>query len=337
LVEISRPVDLDGLPSYRPLASLGIASYPEHGVTSDELMRSADTAMYAAKAKLSPVAAFDAQMREKATEVLEIRNALIGAVERGEFRLFYQPIVRLSDGGIVGAEALLRWLSPGRGLLVPAEFLHMAQMTGQLREIDRWVLHQAASDVAGWRELGLFGPDWWVSVNQTAEDLVQPDWIDCVAEAARLSGPASLQIELTEGQVSASIEVLQRRLRALEGYGVKLAVDDFGTGYSNLSSLCSLPITTVKIDRSFVEGIEKRPQAQTLVRVMIGLASQFGYSVVAEGIETASQRSVLSEAGCEMGQGYHFSRPLDAASFQGYLLNELARSALRGEGLATQE
>jgi EAL domain-containing protein (putative c-di-GMP-specific phosphodiesterase class I) len=313
---------------YRPLASLGIAAYPEHGVTSDELMRSADMAMYSAKAKRTAVAAFRVEMRHEATQVLEMRNALNGALGRGEFLQVYQPIMRLSDGEMVGAEALLRWRSPGRGLLAPGEFLHLAEMAGLLHQIDRWVLQRAAADVAGWRAEGLFAQDWWVSVNQTAEDLVRPDWGNSITEAARLAGAGVLQIELTEGHMSGSLEALQRGLRALEGLGVKLAVDDFGTGYSNLSYLCSLPITTVKIDRSFVQGIETQPQAQTLVRAMIGLSRQFGYSVVAEGIETAGQLAFLQEEGCDMAQGYLLARPLDSTCFQQFLQDRLKNSKL---------
>lgn len=316
LLEIGRPVDLDGLPSYRPRASLGLASFPEHGVTSDELMRSADMAMYAAKAKHIPFAAFDVGMRHEATQILEMRNALTGAVGRGEFQLFYQPIFQLSDGCVVGAEALLRWQNPRRGLLAPGQFLHLAEMAGLLRDIDSWVLQRAASDVAVWREAGLFTPNCWVSVNQTVEDLVRPEWDASIAEAARLAGVGGLHIELTEGHVSCSLEVLQRELRALEGLGVKLAVDDFGTGFSNLSYLCSLPIATVKIDRSFVQDVETKTQAQTLVRVMIGLAREFGYSVVAEGIETIAQLTFLREAGCDMGQGFYLSRPLEKIDFE---------------------
>jgi len=336
LVEISHPVDLEGMASFRPLASLGIAAYPEHGVTSDELIRSADTAMYAAKAKHSAVAAFNVSMRHEATKVLEMRNALTGAVGRGEFQLFYQPIVRLSDGEMVGAEALLRWLNPGRGLLQPGEFLHLAEMAGLLRDIDRWVLQTAAVNVAGWRAAKLFSSDWWVSVNQTAADLARPDWGESIAQAARLAGPGGLQIELTEGHVSGSLEALQRGLRELDGLGVKLAVDDFGTGCSNLSYLCSLPITTVKIDGSFVQGLETQPKAQTLVRAMIGLSRQFGYSVVAEGIEKAGQLAFLREVGCDMGQGYLFARPLDVTGFQHFLLSRTSRSARIDKAMAAQ-
>lgn len=320
LSEICRPVDLDGMAGYRPLASLGIAAYPEHGLTADELMRSADTAMYAAKTKRAPVAAFHSDMRREATQLLEMRNALTGAVGRGEFQLFYQPIIRLSNGEIAGAEALLRWIRPGRGPLPPRDFLQLAEMAGLLHDIDRWVLQRAAAEVASWRESGLFASHWWISVNQTADDLLQPEWGSSITEAARLAGPGGLQIELTEGHVCGSLEALQRGLRALEELGVKLAVDDFGTGNSNLSYLYSLPITTVKIDRSFVQDLKKKRQAHTLVRAMIGLSREFGYSVVAEGIETADQLAFLRSEGCDMGQGYLFSRPLDSVSFRRFLL-----------------
>jgi EAL domain-containing protein (putative c-di-GMP-specific phosphodiesterase class I) len=145
-----------------------------------------------------------------------------------------------------------------------------------------------------------------------------------------------LQIELTEGHVSGSLDVLQRGLHSLKSLGVKLAVDDFGTGFSNLSYLCSLPITTVKIDRSFVQALESQTHAQTLVRAMIGLSKQLGCSVIAEGIETASQLAFLREAGCDMGQGYHFARPMDATGFQHFLLCRTAPSARASSAMAAQ-
>ena len=321
---LARPVDLEGMAGYRPSASMGIAMYPDHGLSVPELLRSADTAMYAAKTGHGRVAFYQSDMRREASHLLDLRNALTGAVERGEFQLFYQPICRISDGIMVGAEALLRWHRPGHGLLLPGDFLHVAEMSGLMREIDRWVLTRAVADLTGWAAAGLLPPGWRHSVNQTAEDLVTPDWVHhlqgLLGPKGQL-GSAVLQIELTEGHVSGSLDALQRSLRALGPLGVRLAVDDFGTGSSNLSYLRSLPISTIKIDRGFVRGIEEDPDARILVQAMIGLGQKFGYEMLAEGIETEAQAEILRAAGCDLVQGFLMARPLDPAAFTRRLLN----------------
>ena len=320
---LAAPLNIEGLQAYRPSASIGVAVYPDHGQDATELLRSADTAMYAAKVNHGKVAFFRPSMRVAAAHLLDLRNALTGALERGEFALHYQPIFRLSDRAVVGAEALLRWNRPGHGVLAPGAFLSIAETAGLMRAIDAWVLARAVRDLGAWRDAGLLAPGWLLSINQTADDLAQPHWAESLHQAAASiglgQGPLDprLQIELTEGQVAGTLDALQLNLRALDGLGVRLAVDDFGTGYSNLSYLSRLPISMLKIDKSFIAGIAQDANAEVLVRAVIGLGAQLGCEVLAEGIETEAQAFKLSTMDCRLGQGFLIGPAVAASSFVG--------------------
>jgi diguanylate cyclase (GGDEF)-like protein/PAS domain S-box-containing protein len=326
LAALGASMELDGFAGYRTGASIGIALAPDHGRSVPELLRSADTAMYAAKEQRSHIALYDSAMRQEAARLLDLRNALTGAVGRGEFCLHYQPILRLVDRCVVGAEALLRWNRPGLGLSPPREFLAVAESAGMMRDIDAWVLEQAIAELGQWRAAGLVGEGWALSVNQTAEDLADPFWADRLERAMRRAGLGgeALQIELTEGQVAGPDETVQHNLRALGAMGVRLAVDDFGTGYSNLQYLRSLPISTIKIDRSFISGVDDDANDRMLIQAMQGLGRQFGYATLAEGIETEAQADLLTRLGCDLGQGFHFSPPLSGPDLIAYV----AESAL---------
>lgn len=320
-VQLALPLNIMGLQGYRPSASIGVAIYPDHGLTATELLRSADTAMYDAKVSHGKVAFFRPPMRVAATHLLDLRNGLSGALERGEFVLHYQPIFRLADHAVVGAEALLRWNRPGHGILAPGAFLPIAESAGLMRAIDAWVLTRAMADLGAWRDAGHLSPGWLLSINQTADDLAQPQWANRLALAAESIGLGQrdsdprLQIELTEGQVAGTLEALQLNLRALDRLGMRLAVDDFGTGYSNLSYLSRLPISMLKIDKSFVAGIATDANAEVLVRAVIGLGAQLGCEVLAEGIETVAQASKLAGMDCGLGQGFLLGPGVSAADF----------------------
>lgn len=323
LAHLRAPIEINDLESYRPSASLGVALYPEHGATGEELLRAADTAMYAAKGSASRIAFYRAVMRAQAAEMFALTNALSGALERGEFELLYQPIYRITDRAIVGAEALLRWNRPGFGQLSPGAFLATAERAGLMRAIDAWVLGQALRDLAGWREGGAFGAGFLLSVNQTAEDLSQPDWLKTLeglmARHAIASSGAMLQIELTEAYAAGTFETLHHNLDALSALGVRLAVDDFGTGYSNLSYLRRLPISMLKIDRSFIHGLERDAEAQVLAQAIIGLGAQFEYQVLAEGVESEAQLAALARMGCDYCQGFLLARPMTAQALSAAL------------------
>ena len=256
---------------------------------------------------------------------MEIRRALA----HGEFILFYQPIIDLRDGHIVGAEALLRWQHPERGLLVPAEFIHDVERIGS---IANWVLREAATTATRWRTT--YGLDsFHISVNVSAQNLAQPDFVTQVRNAlqtARLD-PAHLCLEVTESAMIADIDSIAIRLQVLRSIGVKIAIDDFGTGHATLSYLQQLPIDVIKIDRSFVDDLGTRRNGDAIVASMLQLASQIGATCVAEGVETEIQRDALSRDGCALAQGYLFARPVPACQFEELLVANLTRAAQNGK------
>lgn len=319
LETLQQPLSLGTLSDYRPTASAGVALYPMHGSTSDELLRSADTAMYRAKqAGRNRVTLFDAQMALDTVSAFAIQQDLARGLLHGELRLHYQAQIDLASGRLVGAEALVRWQRPGHGLVPPMEFLGVAERTGLLPEIDRWVLDEAVRQVGAWRRAG-----WWpagarVAVNQTALDLRSPDLL--VRLQAALSAHAvpgeALEIEITEGALVDHTDLMVDRLQSLCAMGITLAIDDFGTDYSSLAYLRRLPVQVIKIDRSFVREMLVREDDRLLVETIITMAHQLGHVLVAEGVEEESQRVQLLARGCERGQGYLFGRPVAPEVFE---------------------
>jgi diguanylate cyclase len=249
---------------------------------------------------------------------MEIRRALA----EGEFMLFYQPIVDLAEGHIVGAEALLRWQHPERGLLLPDDFIHDVERIGS---IANWVLHEAATTTTRWRKTyGLDG--FQISVNVSAQNLVQPDFVTQVRNAlhaARLD-PKHLCLEVTESSMIDDIESVAIRLQVLRSIGIKIALDDFGTGHATLSYLQQLPIDVIKIDRSFVCDLGTRRNGGAIVASMLQLAHRVGAICIAEGVETEMQSEVLSRNGCHLAQGYLFARPVPALEFEQLLADATA-------------
>ncbi|MEY2445176.1 MAG: hypothetical protein QOE00_1756 [Ilumatobacteraceae bacterium] len=241
---------------------------------------------------------------------MEIRRALA----HGEFKLFYQPIVDLRDGHIVGAEALLRWQHPERGLLMPADFINDVERIGS---IANWVLQEAATSTTQWRTTyGL--DDFHISVNVSAQNLAQPDFVTQVSNALQIAhlDPVHLVLEVTESAMLQDIDSIAVRLQVLRSIGVKIAIDDFGTGHATLSYLQQLPIDVIKIDRSFVEDLGTHRNGDAIVASMLKLACQIGATCVAEGVETDVQRDALTRDGCPLAQGYLFARPVPAAQFE---------------------
>jgi diguanylate cyclase (GGDEF)-like protein len=284
------------------------------------VVRDADAAMYHAKELgRGRVEVFDDAMRTRALAAHATENAMHRALERGEFRLFFQPIVGLSDARCVGVEALLRWQHPERGLISPAEFIPMAEETGMIVEIGQWVIEEAARHAARWQ---LEHPHpFQVAINLSARQLVHPDLADRLAEVLAQTGvePANLCFEITESvlmdDTEAVIEVIER-IRAL---GVKLAIDDFGTGYSSLGYLKRFPVDVVKIDRSFVSGLGVDKGDAAIVSAVIGLAHALDLRVTAEGVETEEQLTALIELDCDEAQGYFFSPPQPAPDLRSLL------------------
>ena len=305
MIVAGRSVDLS--------ASIGVA-VGTRAATPDDLLRNADMAMYAGKrsgkgrAKLYEPAMHAALLREA-----ELDADLRRAIADEEFVLHYQPIVHLGDGTIEGFEALVRWDHPTRGQLPPAEFIDRIEETGLVVSLGSWVVRDACRQLAAWDSLS---PDraLRVSVNVSARQLQDDAFVHVVGAALEDSGldPGRLTLEITEGSVMQGSWQHVSRLHALRGIGVKLAIDDFGTGYSALSYLRRLPVDVIKIDKSFVDGVLRGPEDRAIAAAVVTLARSLNLSTVAEGIETAGQRDVLADLGCDRGQGYLYSRPLPA-------------------------
>ncbi|MEH0844437.1 EAL domain-containing protein [Micromonospora sp. CPCC 205711] len=292
-----------------PSASIGIAEYgPQHASHTD-LLRDADIAMYAAKAAgKSAYRTCTPALRESAVTRAELIADLRRAVDEKQLHLEYQPIVDLATGAVRSAEALVRWRHPRLGTLGPAAFLPLAEETGLIVPIDRWVIHEACRAAADWRERV---PEATVAVNIAAAHLRRPDLIATVTAATAGAGlaPRALTLELTESALIDGSEAVLERLRQLRELGIRIAIDDFGTGYSSLSYLHRIPATELKIDRSFVSRLDSDARAYATVEMVTRLAAAFDLVVIAEGVETEGQHAAVTAIGCVHGQGYRYGRP----------------------------
>jgi diguanylate cyclase (GGDEF)-like protein len=283
---------------------------------SQDLMRDADVAMYRAKADgKNRIVSFEPAMQARVLRRLRLETELRRSVEDGDFVLYYQPLVDIDSGEAVGAEALIRWQHPTRGLLAPSEFIDVAEDTGLIVPLGRWVIEQATRDAAGWRSA--LGEPLSVSVNLSPRQLHDPDLVVAAADAVEAAGmdPALLIIEITENLLLKDAELARSRLAALRELGMKIAVDDFGTGYSSLAYLDRYPIDILKIDRSFVVPLGDSPKSAALVRSIIDLAAALDIEAVAEGVENAEQLATLQALGGHLAQGYYFSEPQPLAEF----------------------
>ncbi len=318
--------------------SIGIAvSTPgedSDGVT--ELLRNADFAMYQAKRRgKDRYEVFRPSLREAASERAALEALLRGAEDRDELRLHYQPVVDLADGTIVGLEALVRWQAPGRGLLMPGEFIGLAEESGLVVEIGRWVLSQACRDTqAMGRDFGIDGLS--VGVNLSARQFQHPDLVAEVGTALASSGldPSRLVLEITESVLMQTTAQTIGKLADLRRIGVRLAIDDFGTGYSSLGYLERFPVDILKIDKTFIDGIGERRTRPVLARAILQLGRALDLQVIAEGIERPEQVAVLRRLGCTRGQGYLYARPVAVDEVRGLLegrrLGPAARTAAAG-------
>ena len=298
--------------------SIGIALTETGQETPDELLRDADAAMYHAKsAGRGRVAVFDDTMRARALARHATENALHHAIERGELRLFFQPVVALADARCIGAEALVRWQHPERGLVAPAEFIPLAEETGLIVPLGAWVLEQAALQAARW-QLEHDG-DFVVAINLSARQIAEPGIADEVADVIARTGvrPSNLCFEITETVLMEDADVVMRVIERVRGLGVRFAIDDFGTGYSSLGYLKRFAVDAVKIDRAFIDGLADDEGDRAIVSAVIGLAHALGLRVVAEGVESEAQLSALVALGCDEAQGYFFAPPQPADDLRG--------------------
>jgi len=312
---IGAPVVLAGR-SLQVSCSMGVVCYPEHGDSATELLANADSAMYRAKeAGRNNLQVFDAQMAAAAHEQLRRHEELRDAVAGSQFVLHYQPQMNLKSGRIFAAESLLRWQHPERGLISPGDFIPLAEETGLIVPIGEWVLNEACRQNKAWQDAGL--APIVVSVNVSARQFKERNWVSKVAEALEDSGLEAcyLELELTESLIMQDVASAVATMHELEALGVHLAIDDFGTGYSSLSALKRFPVRRLKIDRSFVQDIPGDADDRAITGAIISLAQKLQMQVIAEGVETQEQVDFLAASGCDDIQGYFFSRPVAPAAF----------------------
>jgi len=324
--EIAQPLRAGGA-ELRLSASIGIA-LAESGEEADcsRLVEDADAAMYRAKERGGArTELFDVAMRERAVTALSIEQELQHGLERGELRLFYQPLVSLTSGGIVGAEALIRWQHPERGLLAPDRFLPVAEESGLIVQVGAWAVGEACRRLRDWDRRNGGPSDFGLAVNLSARELTHPDVVATVLNAVRRSAldPQRLTIEVTESTAMADRDSGFRALRELSTAGVRIAIDDFGTGYSSLDHLREMPADILKIDRSFVAGMAANSPDSALVAAAIAMGRALEMEVVAEGIETNEQVADLRELGCPLGQGFLFARPLPPEEIDSLLSSDV--------------
>ena len=291
--------------------SIGISIFPNDGQDADTLIKNADTAMYHAKASgRNNFQFFEQRMSVLAVERHSTEVGLRRALERQEFELYYQPKINLHSNKIVGVEALIRWQHPERGLLLPGDFISIAEDSGLILPIGRWVLREACSQAQVWRQAGL--PPVTIAVNTSALEFGAKGFVENIRRTLRETGlePRHLELELTESVLMRDAESSNFLLHMLADLGIRVAVDDFGTGYSSLSYLKQFPINTLKIDQSFVNDITSDPDDAAIVGAVTSMGKSLNLCVIAEGVETPEQRAFLVAQRCDEGQGYYFGRPM---------------------------
>jgi len=296
--------------------SIGVSVYPDDGLDAETLIKNADTAMYQAKENgRQSYQFFKPAMNVRAVERQSIEESLRRALDRQEFVVHYQPKINLGTGGITGAEALIRWIHPNRGLIPPAQFIPVAEDCGLILPIGKWVLREACKQARSWVDAGL--PLATVAVNISAMEFRNENFLESVFEILKDTDldPSSLELELTESVLMKRVESAASILQTLRARGVHLAVDDFGTGYSSLSYLRKFPIDALKIDQSFVNQIATTPDETTIVTAVISMGRSLKLRVVAEGVETREQLDFLQAQQCEEAQGYYFSPPVPPQQF----------------------
>ncbi|MCL5666944.1 MAG: EAL domain-containing protein [Patescibacteria group bacterium] len=302
--------------------SIGIALFPQDGEDLQGLLKNADVALYRAKEKGRNRCQFYAQaMNFHASEKLHLENKLRQALEAGEFRLHYQPIIDIRTKALVGAEALLRWYHPNAGIFKPNRFINLAEEIGMIVPIGKWVLSQACLQNRLWQENGLDGLK--VSVNLSPRQFLEDDLLNTVSQSLSraLLHPSALDLELTENIAMENIEATRRKLKELSSLGVSIIIDDFGMGYSSLSYLKNFPVSKLKIDKSFVRHSITDSQDAKIIRAIISMAESLHLKVIAEGVDSETQLGLLQSLGCHEAQGFFISRPLSSEAFLAWAKN----------------
>jgi EAL domain-containing protein (putative c-di-GMP-specific phosphodiesterase class I) len=320
LDSVGQAIDVGGREIFTT-PSIGISIYPDDGTQAEQLMMRADQAMYGAKNRGRNVFQFfESHMTSSAIAQLEMLGELHRALEQNEFCLFYQPQHDLSDGRVVGVEALLRWRHPQRGLVPPGEFIAIAEQSALIVPLGRWVLREACQQARSWMDAGVeFGR---IAVNLSARQCVTDGFLSDLSAILSETAlpPERLQLELIESMAMNTREEIGTLLRELAARRVSLAIDDFGTGYSSLAYLKDLPVDTLKIDRSFLANSDADNRNRAIIRAVVVMGRALGLDVVMEGVETPEQLGFLQEVGCHHGQGYLLARPQPAEWLTGHLL-----------------
>ena len=319
--KLSAPFNLSGHEVFTT-TSIGIALSSTGYDHPENMLRDADTAMYRAKAQgKACYEVFDKGMHTHAVYLLQMENDLRRALDREEFCVYYQPIVVLSTGQVAGFEALTRWNHPERGFINPSDFIPLAEETGLIVPIGQWILRRSCQQLAKWQWQSSSNRNLFMSVNLSSKQVAQPDLVTTISEVLSETNLDAkyLKLEITESAVMDNADQAVRLLKELKALGVQLSIDDFGTGYSSLGYLHRFPVNTLKIDRSFVGRIGEAAENIEIVRTIVSLAENMGMEVVAEGVETLSQLAQLRKLDCKYGQGYLFSRPVDADSVTAWI------------------
>jgi diguanylate cyclase (GGDEF)-like protein len=312
LTSLAQPI-MHNNQEYTATASIGISTYPDDGISLNELLTNVDTALHRAKAKGGNNYQFCSQETNvSAHEYIEIEKALHNAIENNELTLYYQPKLNVKKGSITGLEALLRWINPNFGIVYPLQFLSIADETGFFLPMAEWVIREACKTNKYWQDEGF--SHLVVSVNLTAKQFHHPKMAGIISRALEdyKLNPKYLEIEVDEKTIMEDVDATSNTLNAIKETGVRLSVDHFGTGYTCISYLKTFPITTIKIDSSFIKGVPNNPNDTAITNSFIALSHQLGIEVVAEGVETAEQVQYLSDKNCDLIQGYFLSHPLPA-------------------------
>lgn len=319
LLSINSLIMLSNNLKYRATASIGIALYPKDGVTPDILIRNSDIAMYNSKLNgRNCISVYSRDMTKSNDYAFMIQNELVQAIEHNQLRVYFQPKFRLKDRSIIGAEVLVRWERPNIGLTMPNEFIKLAERAGLLTQLDQWVINESLRNLAIWHKKGIWASDWRLAINQNVADLQRPDMPSVLAELLLGYGvpPTLIELEITEDALLKQTPEQLKCLNDLKNLGISLAIDDFGTGYSSLSYLQNLPISVLKIDISFISKMIENENNAILVKTIIDLAHNLKLSLVAEGVDNEAQVEKLIELGCDLAQGFLFSKPIPTEDFE---------------------
>ena len=312
LTELAEPLELGGH-MVQISGSVGISLYPADGRDAATLLKNADTAMYLAKSRgKNNFQFFTPDLAQRAARFFAMENDLRQAIDSDQLVLHFQPVFRASDSGLCGMEALVRWQRPGHGLVGPGDFIPLAEESGLIVPIGRWVMQAACRQLRAWREAGFNPPR--CAINLSARQFAGNRLVDEVREALAMHAleASALTVEITEGQLMAEPERAQLTLQRLQALGVQVAIDDFGTGYSSLTYLKRFTANTLKIDQSFVRGLPHQRDDMAITQAVVAMAHSLQMAVVAEGVETAAQLQAVQQLGCDMVQGFHLARPMPA-------------------------